>query len=70
MAANVKPELVFSVCSSIFPHLYHGCILPGLGTYHFSPILLPTRKSGTIRHLENGGNHNFTEAFVTLIVTM
>ena len=48
----------------------HGCILPGLGTYHFSPILLPTRKSGTIRHLENGGNQNFTEAFVTLIVTM
>ena len=32
----------------------HGCKLPGLGTYHFSPILLPTRKSGTIRHLENG----------------
>ena len=50
--------------------LAHGCILPGLGTYHFSPILLPTRKSGTIRHLENGGNQNFTEAFVTLIVTM
>ena len=48
----------------------HGCILPGLGTNHFSPILLPTRKSGTIRHLENGGNQNFTEAFVTLIVTM
>ena len=48
----------------------HGCILPGLGTYHFSPILLPTRKSGTIRHLENGGNQNFTEAFVSLIVTM
>ena len=48
----------------------HGCILPGLGTYHFSPILLPTRKSGIIRHLENGGNQNFTEAFVTLIVTM
>ena len=48
----------------------HGCILPGLGTYHFSPILLPTRKSGTIRHLENGGNQNFTEAFVTLIVIM
>ena len=48
----------------------HGCILPGLGTYHFSPLLLPTRKSGTIRHLENGGNQNFTEAFVTLTVTM
>ena len=48
----------------------HGCILPGLGTYHFSPILLPTRKSGTIRHLENGGNQNFTKAFVTLIVIM
>ena len=48
----------------------HGCILPGLGTYHFSPILLPTRKSGTFSHLENGGNQNFTEAFVTLIVTM
>ena len=48
----------------------HGCILPGLGTYYFSPILLPTRKLGTIRHLENGGNQNFTEAFVTLIVTM
>ena len=51
-------------------HGHHGCILPGLGTYHFSPILLPTRKSSTIRHLENGGNQNFTEAFVTLIVTM
>ena len=48
----------------------HGCVLPGLGTYHFSPILLPTCKSGTIRHLEIGGNQNFTEAFVTLIVTM
>ena len=48
----------------------HGCILPGLGTYHFSPILLPMRKSGTIRNLENGGNQNFTEALVTLIVTM
>ena len=48
----------------------HGCILPGLGTYHFSPILLPTRKSGKIGHLENGGNQNFTEAFVTLIMTM
>ena len=48
----------------------HGCILPGLGTYHFSPISLPTRKSGTIRHLENGRNRNFTEAFLTLIVTM
>ena len=53
-----------------FAILRHGCILPGLGTYHFSPILLPTRKSGTIHHLENGGNQNFTEAFVTLIVTM
>ena len=42
---------------------FHGCKLPGLGTYHFSPILLPTRKSGTIRHLENGENQNFTEAF-------
>ena len=54
------------------PSSVHGCILPGLGTYryHFSPILLPTRKLGTIRHLENGGNQNFTEAFVTLIVTM
>ena len=40
--------------------LEHGCILPGLGTYHFSPILLPTHKSGTIPHLENGGNQNFT----------
>ena len=48
----------------------HGCILPGLGRYHFSPILLPARKLGTIRHLENGGNQTFTEAFVTLIVTM
>ena len=53
-----------------YPGCHHGCILPGLGTYHFSPILLPTRKSGTIRHLENGGNQNFTEAFVTLIVRM
>ena len=53
-----------------FHLLFHGCILPGLGTYHFSTILLPMRKSGTIRHLENGGNQNFTEAFVTLIVTM
>ena len=48
----------------------HRCILPGLGTYHFSPILLPTHKSGTIHHHENGGYQNFTEAFVTLIVTM
>ena len=44
--------------------------IPGLGTYHFSPILLPTRTLGTIRHLENGGNQNFAEALVTLIVTM
>ena len=54
---------------NLFTDVYY-CVLPGFGTYHFSPILLPTRKSGTIRHLENGGNQNFTEAFVTLIVTM
>ena len=41
-----------------------------IGHISFSPILLPTRNSGTIRHLENGGNQNFTEAFVTLIVMM
>ena len=67
MANNVDPDQTAPI-SVLDPHR-HGCILPGLGTYHFSPILLPTRKSGAICHLENGGNKNFTEAFVTLIVT-
>ena len=70
-SALICAELYNSSKSKYILHLLnHGCILPGLGTYHFSPILLPTRKSNTIRHLENCGNQNFTEAFVTLIVTM
>ena len=75
--ASIVKEIQISMCiyavKAVWPCAYaakHGCILPGLGTYHFSPILSPTRKSGTIRHLENGGNQNFTEAFVTLIVIM
>ena len=64
------PVILYTVLYLLIHAFIHRCILPGLGTYHFSPILLPARKSGTIRHLENGGNQNFTEAFVTLIVTM
>ena len=31
--------------SVFFGKVNHGCILPGLGTYQFLPILLPTREA-------------------------